>query len=83
MFGEDHPPDADCPACPPIPDVLDLDPERFHPAPLFQGKLFRRIAAIRRLDAEQAEGAETLTDVRMPDSERYVDHWFVRRLKSR
>lgn len=55
------------PPIPEIPDVLDVDPESFSPVPLFQGKLFRRIEAIRICDANE----KCLTDLRAPDRERY------------
>ena len=49
------------------PAPLDQDPEAFSPAPLFQGKFFRRIATIRQLDL----GAESWTEIQVPSGERY------------
>jgi enediyne polyketide synthase len=51
----------------PLPDRLSRDPEEFNPVPLFQGKFFRRIEAIRTL----AIGEMSLTEIRTPIRERY------------
>ena len=53
--------------CPPVPEPLDLDLADFSPIPLFQGKFFRRIAAIRKLETHRA----SWTDVLVPQRERY------------
>lgn len=50
-----------------LPAPTGLDPEAFSPVPLFQGKFFRRITAIRRLEME----SESLTEIRVPEGERY------------
>jgi hypothetical protein len=42
-------------------------PEEFSPQPLFQGKFFRRISAVRKIEYEE----EVLCDVTIPDGERY------------
>jgi enediyne polyketide synthase len=53
--------------CQPLPESLDKKPEDFSPVPLFQGKFFRRIAAIRKLEMN----SESWTDVLVPERERY------------
>jgi enediyne polyketide synthase len=56
----------------PLPARLDRDPEEFNPVPLFQGKFFRRIEAIRTLDF----GKMSLTEIRTPTRERYFQNAF-------
>lgn len=58
---------ATLPICPALPEPLDKNPEDFNPVPLFQGKFFRRIAAIRRMTPNE----ESITDLIVPDGERY------------
>jgi len=50
-----------------FPAPTGKDPEDFSPVPLFQGKFFRRISAIRKLEL----GKESLTEIRVPEGERY------------
>jgi enediyne polyketide synthase len=50
-----------------VPGPLPIDPESYSPWPLFQGKFFRRITAIRRLDAPR----EAVTEIAVPEGERY------------
>ena len=68
-FGEEHsgssPPDFQLPQ--PLPGPVNQNPEEFSPVPLFQGKFFRRITAIRKLAANE----ESLTEIRVPTGERY------------
>lgn len=52
---------------PALPAPIGKDPEAFSPVPLFQGKFFRRITAIRKLEMEK----ESLTELRVPEGERY------------
>jgi acyl-CoA thioesterase FadM/NADP-dependent 3-hydroxy acid dehydrogenase YdfG/phosphopantetheinyl transferase len=52
---------------PPPDDPLDLNPEDFSPSPLFQGKLFRRIMAVR----EYAMEDRCVTDIVVPSAEAY------------
>jgi NAD(P)-dependent dehydrogenase (short-subunit alcohol dehydrogenase family)/acyl-CoA thioesterase FadM len=52
---------------PPPGDPLDLNPEVFSPSPLFQGKFFRRIAAVR----EHAMEDRCVTDIAVPSAESY------------
>nr|WP_294543324.1 type I polyketide synthase [uncultured Rhodopila sp.] len=52
---------------PPPGDPLDLNPEDFSPSPLFQGKLFRRIVAVR----EHAMEDSCVTDIAVPSAEAY------------
>jgi len=49
-----------------VPQRLALEPESFSPWPLFQGKFFRRIASIRRLEVAR----EAITEVAVPEGER-------------
>lgn len=56
----------------PLPPSTGLDPESFHPVPLFQGQFWRRIASIRTLEPERA----SLTDIRVPAGERYYEARF-------
>jgi enediyne polyketide synthase len=59
---------AELPAeMPPHGDPLDLNPEAFSPSPLFQGKLFRRIVAVR----EHAMEDTCVTDIAVPSGEAY------------
>lgn len=67
FFGLKTPKSVDLPECPPLPEPLDKNPEEFSPAPLFQGKFFRRIAAVRKLDM----GRECITEVKVPQGEEY------------
>ncbi len=65
VFGESR----DVPAIP-MPSLngdIGRHPEEFCPHPLFQGKFFRRISAIRKIVYEE----EVLCNVTIPDSERY------------
>jgi enediyne polyketide synthase len=66
-FGLPSPAPETLPACPPLAAPLDKNPEDFSPVPLFQGKFFRRITAIRKLETER----ESCTDVLVPRGERY------------
>jgi enediyne polyketide synthase len=66
-FGLPSPAAETLPACPPVPERLDRNPEDFSPVPLFQGKFFRRIAAIRKLETS----SESWTDVLVPEREQY------------
>ncbi len=52
------------------PEPIPLDPEAFSPVPLFQGKFFRRIAAIRKMSM----GEESRTEIQVPLGERYYQH---------
>lgn len=61
---------ADLSLLPRVPEALEKDPEDFSPIPFFQGKFFRRIVAIRMLQM----GKESLTDIQMPDGERYYNN---------
>ncbi|MBD3334099.1 MAG: SDR family NAD(P)-dependent oxidoreductase, partial [Candidatus Eisenbacteria bacterium] len=54
-------------ACPSLDGGSQLDPEQFVPSPLFQGRLFRRIVAIHRLEPER----ESVTEIQVPAGERY------------
>jgi enediyne polyketide synthase len=51
----------------PMPEPLALDPETLCPIPLFQGKFFRRIQAIRC----KTMGRQSLTDIQVPAGEQY------------
>ena len=59
--------ELDVPPLPELPPVLDLDPESLAPVPLFQGKFFRRIQSVRVFE----DGKRSLTDIRVPNGERY------------
>jgi len=54
----------------PLPEPLNQDPEEFSPVPLFQGKFFRRITAIRKMTM----GEESLTEIQAPAGEQYFRH---------
>ena len=64
-FGLPAPAPESLPVCPPLPEPLDRNPEDFNPVPLFQGKFFRRIVAIRRMTPNE----ESITDLVVPDGE--------------
>jgi enediyne polyketide synthase len=66
-FGVPSPAPETLPVCPPLPEPLDENPEDFSPVPLFQGKFFRRITAIRKRETNR----ESWTDVLVPEGERY------------
>ena len=51
----------------PLPEPLDQNPEDFSPTPLFQGKFFRRICEVRRIEM----GDESLTVIQVPSDEQY------------
>ena len=53
-----------------LPEPLNKDPEEFSPVPLFQGKFFRRITAIRKMTM----GEESLTEIQVPVGEQYFRH---------
>ncbi|MGE5893000.1 MAG: SDR family NAD(P)-dependent oxidoreductase [bacterium] len=55
------------PACPVLGKKLSLNPEDFNPDPLFQGKFFRRISGVYKID----EFKESITEVTVPMGERY------------
>ena len=55
------------PACPSFVEILPVSPEDFNPVPLFQGKLFRRITAVRKMERER----ECHADILVPGGERY------------
>lgn len=65
VFDADNtPPEIAPPAC----NVsIEKDPEDFNPAPLFQGKFFRRIEDIHKIEFV----TEVITTVRIPKNERY------------
>ncbi|HTG02182.1 MAG TPA: SDR family NAD(P)-dependent oxidoreductase [Nitrospirota bacterium] len=58
---------------PAVREPLAIDPECFNPAPLFQGKFFRRISRV----FLREEGRESLTEVVVPDGERYFNGEFA------
>ena len=66
-FGLPAPAPETIPACPPVPPPLDRNLADFSPVPLFQGKFFRRITAVRKLETNRA----SWTDVLVPEGERY------------
>jgi len=53
--------------CPPITEPLPLKPDDFSPVPLFQGKFFRWIMAIYKLEPEK----ETICTVHIPEGVQY------------
>ena len=55
-----------------IPAPLQIDLTDFEPVPLFQGKLFRRIRSLRRLQA----GKGGITEIQVPVGERYFRSTF-------
>lgn len=65
-------PDNDLPSFKIIPETLDKDPDDLWPVPLFQGKFFRRITAIRQQDMEK----ESMTDIQVPEGARYYSRLF-------
>lgn len=67
IFGSEPLQADELPMLPYLPEPLPQNPEDFSPVPLFQGKFFRRITAIRALEM----GKESLTEVQVPDGERY------------
>ncbi len=67
VFGLETLGETELPRLSHIPEPLPQSPEDFSPVPLFQGKLFRRINAIRILEMSK----ESLTEVQVPDGERY------------
>ncbi|MBI3798495.1 MAG: SDR family NAD(P)-dependent oxidoreductase, partial [Deltaproteobacteria bacterium] len=69
VFCLEMPQATDLPTLPQVPEPLAQDPENFSPVPLFQGKFFRRITAIRTLRMAQ----ESLTDIQVPDGARYYN----------
>lgn len=69
LFGLPSPDPDDLPIVPRLPERLPMDPEDLSPIPIFQGKLFRRIAAVRKLEA----GTESITEVSVPEDEAYYN----------
>ena len=72
-FGTASPDIGDLPVLPVLPEPLDHNPEDFSPVPFFQGKFFRRIVAFRKME-NNGDNATTLTDLVVPDGERYYNH---------
>lgn len=66
-FGLPAPKPEELPRCPPLPEPLTLDPEQLCPEPLFQGKFFRRITAVRKREMV----CESIADVECPEREAY------------
>jgi len=52
--------------------VIDKDPEDFFPNPLFQGKFFRRISKIKKIDFEN----EVICEIVIPQNENYFSAEF-------
>jgi enediyne polyketide synthase len=50
-----------------FPEPLPIEPEQLSPFPLFQGKFFRRIVKILKLEP----GKESITEIQVPDEESY------------
>ncbi len=48
-------------------DIIDKNPGDFSPAPLFQGKFFRRISKIKKMDFQN----QVLTEITVPEHEHY------------
>lgn len=69
IFGPVAPTRTDPPLCPQYSEPLPKDPEDFCPVPLFQGKFFRRIVAVYRLEPE----VESLTKIQIPCGVRYFN----------
>ncbi|MGR3218267.1 MAG: polyketide synthase dehydratase domain-containing protein, partial [Candidatus Anammoxibacter sp.] len=72
FFGLEKPKIEDLPKLPTVPEPIDKDPEDFAPVPLFQGKFFRRIKSIRKMEIEN----ESLTEINIPNDAQYYGDGF-------
>jgi hypothetical protein len=69
FFGEPTSKTTDHPPFSSLSEPLEIDPELLHPLPLFQGKFFRNVTSIYKLNMLK----ESITKVKVPDCLRYFN----------